>query len=56
MAGLSLMAAIKKKFKNVEDIVGHCDIATPPGRKQDPGPEFPMDWYRSKIIGRIDNE
>jgi len=56
MAGLNLMAAIKKKFKNVENIVGHNDIATPPGRKQDPGPEFPMDWYRSKIVGRIDDD
>jgi len=56
MAGLSLMSAIKTKFPTVEDIVGHMDIATPAGRKADPGPEFPMAWYKSKLLGRSDDE
>lgn len=36
------------------DVVGHDDIA--PKRKVDPGPAFPMESFRAKIIGRKDNE
>jgi N-acetylmuramoyl-L-alanine amidase len=32
------------------DIVGHDDVA--PGRKNDPGPAFPMQSFRGSIIGR----
>ena len=32
------------------DVVGHDDVA--PRRKVDPGPAFPMESFRSKIIGR----
>lgn len=32
----------------VRDCVGHCDIATPPGRKTDPGPFF--DWPRFRGV------
>ncbi|MBM4301633.1 MAG: N-acetylmuramoyl-L-alanine amidase [Deltaproteobacteria bacterium] len=27
----------------LEDVVGHEDVATPPGRKADPGPRYPWD-------------
>lgn len=33
------------------DVLGHDDIA--PRRKWDPGPAFPMDSFRSKLIGRV---
>jgi N-acetylmuramoyl-L-alanine amidase len=33
-----------------EDIIGHDDISWP--RKADPGPAFPMDRFRSRILGR----
>lgn len=31
-----------------ERIVGHSDVATPPGRKSDPGPSF--DWMRLRAL------
>ena len=35
---------------DLRDVIGHDDIA--PGRKSDPGPAFPMDSFRSSVIGR----
>ncbi len=35
------------------DIVGHEDIA--PFRKTDPGPAFPMESFKSKVLGRQDD-
>ena len=33
---------------NIKDIVGHEEIA--PGRKQDPGPAFPLDKFREQLL------
>jgi len=38
----------------IKDILGHEDIS--PHRKEDPGPAFPMSSFRSKIIGRKEDE
>ena len=35
------------------DIVGHEDIA--PFRKTDPGPAFPMENFKSMVLGRQDD-
>ncbi len=35
------------------DVLGHDDIA--PYRKNDPGPMFPMESFRSKLLGRQDD-
>lgn len=34
----------------LDDVVGHEDIA--PSRKNDPGPAFPMDFFRERLIGK----
>jgi N-acetylmuramoyl-L-alanine amidase len=36
------------------DVLGHDDIA--PGRKVDPGPDFPMESVRARLIGRGDDQ
>jgi N-acetyl-anhydromuramoyl-L-alanine amidase len=38
-----LTRALQRAFP-IAGLVGHCDIALPPGRKTDPGPNF--DWSR----------
>jgi len=35
------------------EVIGHDDVA--PTRKVDPGPAFPMDSFRSKVLGRFDD-
>jgi len=37
---------------HLKDVVGHEDVATPPGRKVDPGPAYPLDSVRTQILGR----
>ena len=35
------------------DVVGHDDIS--PGRKRDPGPDFPLESVRARLLGRADD-
>jgi len=35
------------------DVLGHEDIA--PGRKRDPGPDFPLESVRARLLGRGDD-
>ena len=37
----------------LSDMLGHDDIA--PGRKRDPGPDFPMESVRARLLGRGDD-
>jgi N-acetylmuramoyl-L-alanine amidase len=45
--GQALHAAYRFK-----DVVGHEDVATPRGRKIDPGPAYSLDLVRTRILGR----
>ncbi len=38
----------------VDRIVGHEEIAIPPGRKKDPGPHFPWQHFRARVQVGID--
>jgi AmpD protein len=42
-----LTRALKHSYP-IKDCVGHSEIATPPGRKTDPGPHF--DWARFRSL------
>lgn len=46
---ISVASVLHEEFK-FSDILGHEDIA--PTRKVDPGPLFPMNSFKSKILGR----
>ncbi|MGQ9689349.1 MAG: N-acetylmuramoyl-L-alanine amidase [Desulfobaccales bacterium] len=46
------LADLLVNFYKLRDVVGHDDIA--PGRKIDPGPAFPMESFRKRILGRQD--
>lgn len=45
------LAALLVAEYNLKDILGHDDIA--PNRKEDPGPAFPLESFRSRIVGRL---
>jgi AmpD protein len=47
-AVLTRVAEALKRAYPIQDVVGHSDIATPPGRKTDPGPFF--DWARFRDL------
>ncbi len=38
----------------LRDVLGHEDIA--PGRKTDPGPAFPMQSFRARMLGRAEDD
>ncbi len=46
---LEVCKVLIEKYK-IEDILGHDDIS--PYRKNDPGPLFPMESFRAKLLGR----
>jgi AmpD protein len=45
---LADVAAALRRAYPILECVGHSDIATPPGRKSDPGPHF--DWARLRAL------
>lgn len=48
-ATLELALLLNSKY-GFKDVLGHEDVS--PGRKVDPGPLFPMESFRSKVMGR----
>ncbi|MBW2110164.1 MAG: N-acetylmuramoyl-L-alanine amidase [Deltaproteobacteria bacterium] len=49
MERATLLARLLVREYNLKDLLGHDDIA--PGRKNDPGPAFPLAQIRSKVLG-----
>jgi N-acetylmuramoyl-L-alanine amidase len=52
-AAMAVACVLHGKY-GFRDVLGHDDIA--PERKVDPGPAFPMDSFRSRVLGREDDE
>jgi N-acetylmuramoyl-L-alanine amidase len=52
-AALEVSSLLVQSY-GLKEILGHEDIA--PRRKFDPGPAFPMDSFRSRIFGRVDEQ
>lgn len=52
----SVTKLILSKYEGIVNILGHEEIS--PGRKQDPGPAFPLDKFRKRFLGdnRADSE
>jgi N-acetylmuramoyl-L-alanine amidase len=51
-ATLECGMALVKQY-SLSDVLGHDDIA--PGRKRDPGPDFPIESVRARLLGRGDD-
>lgn len=45
---IDICRTLRAKYPSIVDIVGHDEIA--PGRKFDPGPAFPIDYLKSKVL------
>lgn len=43
---LDILTPLLVETYNLREIVGHEEVATPPGRKPDPGPAFPLSYYK----------
>lgn len=48
------LAQLLVRHYGLKDVVGHEDIA--PDRKRDPGPAFPLEHIRSRVLGRKEEE
>jgi N-acetylmuramoyl-L-alanine amidase len=48
------LAQLLVRHYGLKDVVGHEDIA--PDRKRDPGPAFPLEHIRARVLGRKEEE
>ena len=53
-AGVELVADLCAKYLiPLPRVVTHAAVATPPGRKHDPGPRFPLDDFLSRVAAML---
>ena len=48
------LAQLLVRQYDLKDVIGHEDIA--PERKRDPGPAFPLEHVRARVLGRVEEE
>ncbi len=48
---IEVCKALVKAYPSITDILGHEEVAMPRGRKDDPGPKFPMERVRREVFG-----
>lgn len=48
---IDVCKALVKAYPSITEILAHSEVATPFGRKDDPGPKFPMDRVRQAVFG-----
>lgn len=48
---IEVCKALVKAYPSITEILAHSEVATPFGRKDDPGPKFPMDRVRQAVFG-----
>lgn len=53
---IEVSKALVKAYPAITDIAGHSEIALPRGRKDDPGPKFPMERVRREVFGKQDSK
>ena len=51
---IEVCKALVKAYPTIKEILGHEEVATPAGRKDDPGPKFPLARVRAEVFGKKD--
>lgn len=47
---IEVCKALVKAYPSITEILGHSEVATPKGRKDDPGPKFPIERVRREVF------
>jgi N-acetylmuramoyl-L-alanine amidase len=50
---IEVCKALVAAYPSITEILAHSEVATPAGRKDDPGPKFPMDLVRREVFGVV---
>lgn len=53
---IEVCKALVKAYPSITEILAHSEVATPKGRKDDPGPKFPMEHVRREVFGKQDGK